>query len=154
MEVIDRPVVLLDIDGVVTTSRMKHAMGSETYINPAQVEMLNKLVERTNAVVVISSSWRFDADVRERLRTAGFRGDFHERWRTGEYGQSRGHEIQAWLDVEDPENYVILDDDRGTLPSQRARHVRPRSESGLFDSHIEEAVEILADADYANRDFA
>ncbi|WP_354665787.1 HAD domain-containing protein, partial [Escherichia coli] len=70
--------------------------------------------------------------MRERLRDAGFRGEFHRRWRTGEYGKCRGDEIQVWLDLERPVKYVILDDDRGTLPSQKARHVRPRAESGLF----------------------
>lgn len=53
-------VVFLDIDGVLNCSKTKNPRKFPYVVDPKLLARLNKLLERTAAKVVLSSSWRLD----------------------------------------------------------------------------------------------
>lgn len=111
--------IFLDIDGPLNTGRNDY-LDPERYghhFDNEAVGNLRKIVEATDASIVISSSWRHMGIKRMREIwkdwklpgkvigcTPGGWGD--ERFNT------RGEEIQAWLDenAKGPKSYVIFDD--------------------------------------------
>lgn len=121
-------VIFLDIDGVLncagTTDRWPKNSGM-LGIEPAKVKIFNNILRRTDARVVLSSTWRHDDDWLRTMKANGL----HSRYfidRTprmplmgGAEMMERGKEIQAWLDKH-PEvtKYAIIDDDSDMLPEQ------------------------------------
>lgn len=120
-------VLFLDIDGVLNGDEfLDEDFPKPTYdgvedwmlwwldnINPASVEVLNHILEKTNTQVVLSSNrrnWASLEDIRVIFETAGFRGKIIDITPTCRF-QSRGTEIRAWLDKNHPEFFLILDDD-------------------------------------------
>jgi hypothetical protein len=136
-------VVFVDIDGVLNSyrwfERSNQKLGltgrelMKSRIDPAAVEHLNRILDRTASVSVLSSTWRALVPLpklREVLREVGFRHlitdrtplpsehdtAVFERYKGRQPGTfepyPRGYEIQQWLDAH-PEvtSFVILDDD-------------------------------------------
>ncbi|MBY0361097.1 MAG: hypothetical protein K2X45_04265 [Phreatobacter sp.] len=137
--------VFVDFDGVLTTDKDKLRMGSQTYLHPAQVGMLNDIVDPSGAVVVVSSTWRFDSNTPQILRAAGFTGAFHpDGWRTGPYRDSRGDELVEALRVFRPARFVFLDDDPSVPPMLKAHHVQPDPSKGLGPLHVDDALFALS----------
>jgi hypothetical protein len=104
-------VLFLDIDGVLN-SRKYFAMGVPVndriyladndyarMIDPEAVELLNEVIDRTGARIVVSSSWRqaFDtfADLRACLLRAGIRRCIVSR--TPFINAERHKEVERWL---------------------------------------------------------
>ncbi len=155
-------VVFLDFDGVLNgtvenkgerggLAEFGTALWCSEQIDEALVERLNAIVEATDAVVVISSSWRNVHPLnklRQMLYIAGFRGSvigdtprLHRR--PDGVPQHREHEIQAWLDAAGSgvTSFVILDDlDMGFLGE---RLVRTPVQFGLDDDHVIQAIDLL-----------
>ena len=142
-----KPVIFLDMDGVLCTPRAAVATrdsGLIRALDPLGIAFLNRLCEDTGAVYVVSSTWRKEIEVPLLLQAAGVRGDCHVDWRTDEHGPRRGDEIQRWLDAHpDVTNFVILDDDTDFLESQKARHVKTDVTNGMMLEHYESARNIL-----------
>lgn len=121
-------VIFLDIDGVLNsrhTPLKKCFKGFEEdeRTDPRCVQLLNTVVERTQAKIVISSAWRIQHSAEELqayFKHCGFTGEIigvtpvllnvdldpedPDEW-------ERGDEIQEWLDNNEVENFIILDDD-------------------------------------------
>lgn len=155
-------VVFLDVDGVLNSSPYlaglteRHGTydgNEERMLDPAAVERVNQIVERTGAAVVISSSWRQVhrmPDLRMFLRKRGLRGHVvigvTPTARTGSgscLGALRGSEIQEWLDAHrHVTSFAILDDsaDMGHLVHKL---IQTSYGSGLLDEHVERAVAML-----------
>ena len=77
----------------------KHLLFSLRNVNPAAVALLNRVIERTGAKVVISSSWRHAFTIegfRWLFGEKGFRGEVIG-CTTLEERLTRGAEIWAWL---------------------------------------------------------
>lgn len=164
-------VVFLDFDGVLNSAPYlydgeartagQREAGEAGAIDPVNVRRLNRLLRRTGAKVVISSSWRHVRDIsqlRAILRVRGLRGtviDKTPEWVTrpggsivvGTYGE-RGDEIRAWLDgaqgqcFDRVESFVVLDDD-SDMTAVRERFVQTSMETGLTDQDVERAIAIL-----------
>lgn len=151
-------VLFLDIDGVLNTAdtwhKTKHLRGKpcsnferwSRMIDPELVVNLNKVIEATDAKVVVSSTWRlsFEApELQKLLESQGFVGEVIDRtpdasevnniWQKHfqKYPPSdnyenwqRGFEIQAWL-FEHPEvkTFAIVDDD-SDMAHLIKRHVK------------------------------
>lgn len=140
-------VIFLDVDGVLNM----HGSGGLFTLNRKRLQLLDKLVKDTNAVVVVSSTWRIDFQHMRKLRNVlGYRG-IKIIGVTDQLGLSanggryyRGHEIQKWLD-EHPEvnNYVILDDDSDMLDSQLRNFVQTDGNIGLTETLVYRATYIL-----------
>lgn len=139
-------VLFLDIDGVILSGEELWASGNPRYLPPHKVELLNEVIERTGAVVVVSSTWRHDRETPSLLRKAGFRGRFHDDWRTERFSTAfRGAEIAEWLTRHpEVERYAILDDDSDMLENQRPFFVQTRFTVGLMREHVEALVDILS----------
>ena len=112
-----RRVIFLDIDGVLAPIRRWERYGD---LDPACIQVLNEIVARGGADVVVSSTWRYGktiAELQEILDAHGFTGCVLDKTPTGAPGAGRGEEIAAWLAEHDVCGYVIIDDhaDMGEL---------------------------------------
>lgn len=175
-------VVFLDIDGVLNSEGMlfkldeKHrALGHheqcecyrlERMIDDEAVIRLNRLLEATNAKVVISSSWRKLMDPPELARclvSHGFLGEvigetpdgpnypgfaLHMLDGVEEVGPidhiDRGHEIAFWLHQHpEVERFVILDD-CSDMAHLKNRLVQTDGIEGLLDEHVELAINMMS----------
>jgi len=118
-------VIFLDIDGVlVTRNSVKYQYQNfpdDTSIRfgKSAVKNLNKLIRRTKAEIVISSTWRLFhslEDLQNIFKKQGIRGKIISTTSIEkapvEIDIPRGQKITAWL-VQHPEveKYVIIDDD-------------------------------------------
>lgn len=139
-------IIFLDFDGVITLPPYWN-------INVDKLKNLKKIVDATNAKIVISSSWRgldlastkesifknikrcarnkminwFEDNIYDITPVAGFRGE----------------EIQKWIDSHDIENYVILDDDSDMLDSQWQHFVQTNYEFGITEQQIGLSIKVL-----------
>lgn len=166
-----RPVVFLDIDGVLNShtffrSRVTPEQAAEmragpvvlrgddeqarAMIDPAAVEHLNTLIEKSGAEIVISSTWRHAFTmgiIRRALHANGFRHNRSIIGQTPSYGRGgdRGHEIQQWLDEANPapDRFVILDDNED-MAHLRGHLVRTHYVDGLKAEHVATALARLA----------
>jgi Swiss Army Knife RNA repair-like protein len=135
-----RRVIFLDIDGVLAPIRQWDRYGD---LDRACVAVLNEIVARVGAEIVVSSTWRYGktaAELQQMLAAAGFAGRVVDVTPTGAPGASRGDEISAWLAEHDVSGYVIIDDhvDVGTL---RRHLVQTHPAHGLSSA---EAARVIA----------
>jgi hypothetical protein len=153
-----RPVIFLDMDGVLCTPRAALALGDHgllAVLDPVSVAILNMLVRRSRAHVVMSSTWRLGHDRHSMeciLRAGGCRFHLHEDWRTTNIQQTsqqwinqrRGMEVDEWLSRH-PEvpSYLILDDDSDFSDAQKERLVLTSGEDGILWEHWMRAMDLL-----------
>jgi len=159
-------VIFLDFDGVITTPE------SHYELCPKKMALLKKIVDATDAKIVISSSWRrtnledtikhitdtgnpfvknnpfilADKVVGITHRMFGFIHPHKDR----HCKIPRGVEINAWVFEHemDIESYVILDDDDDMLYIQRNRFIHTDGLQGLTDSDVDRAIDILTNKPY------
>lgn len=156
-------IIFLDIDGVLNSQAYHYKIGgyrgssrSAEFLDPDAIERLNKIVESTEAKVVLSSSWRYGyindipglRDMFERNRIKVDVIDI-----TPIIAGPRGAEIQSWLDEHkdvDIESFIIFDDSDDMI------HLKPRLiqttlAHGLQSSHTLKAIAMLLEP--CTRDF-
>lgn len=155
-------IIFQDIDGCLNnfaviraSERGTKSKGSDTNpitylvssIGPELVSRLNRLVEATQAVLVISSTWRkwyTIEQMKEAFKTQGFQGTIIGM--TPDNGTHRGLEIAEWLEVNkdryDVESFVILDDD-SDMSHLKHRLVKTSMLEGLCDDHVDRAIAML-----------
>ena len=150
-----KKIIFLDIDGVLNSwdYMITLPVGMESteanQIDPALVQNLNKIVDKTSAQVVLSSTWRILCrlpEMRQILRSRGAKIDLIDK--TPRLYGHRGQEIQKWLDDAknlgiEVESFVILDDgnDMDHL-SDRLVLIDPNI--GLQDSDADKAIKLLS----------
>jgi hypothetical protein len=151
-----RKVLFLDVDGVLNRHRPVGDDGRliwENWVHPELMARLNRIIDATGAVVVMSSTWRIGkrlADLRGGLGGVGFSGRLIGATPTGRCSWHegmpcsaghRGAEIAHWLSEHQGRvgNFVILDDesDMGRL---REHLVQVDWQSGLSDGDVERAI--------------
>lgn len=127
-------VLFLDIDGVLN----KHedylvrceGQNSILIMNVTLVRRLEKILEETDAKVVLSSSWRNIQGGREFVEHMGI-SVMDE---TDNGPGCRGDQIQRWLDAHpEVETYAIVDDDSDMLDHQRKHFVQTEFTYGLTE---------------------
>ncbi len=143
-------VIFLDVDGVLnndaTSTRTKQ--GAE-FVDDFLIERLKRLIDETDAAVVMSSSWRYgrnckshNADFNELIEKLKSHDIDIEDYTPELHITDKSMEIDEYLQGHpEVENFVILDDDRMELHSDH--HVRTLNRYGLTDEKVEEAIEIL-----------
>ena len=127
-------VIFLDIDGVLNVIPQGHdAFGG--IFHPDFVDNLKRIIDETDAKIVISSSWRHSG-LQKMLDMWEFRnlpgeviGVTPDLYRfldfEGERTMVRGDEIQAVLNIhQEITHYVILDDDTDMLKHQLGNFVQ------------------------------
>ena len=154
----DEKIVFADIDGVLNSRQSitnAHYKGEysryNTYPAPYHVKQLNKIIELTNAKVVISSTWRIGksiSELRHILLLADFKGNLVDTTPILDKSDPdiiRGMEIRAWLDLHpDIRKFVILDED-SDMGNLTPHLVQTTFEWGLTEEHIDKAVKILTE---------
>lgn len=119
----------------------------EDMLDPRAIVQLKKIVETTGASIVLSSSWRWEKGLRDKV---------HYQLREKEIDfidtttlqiditLSRGKEIDKYLENHpEIENFVILDDDEIQSATLKPHHVRTTFKYGLTREKAEEAIKIL-----------
>lgn len=104
--------LFLDVDGVLNTIRQREIFGTE-YIDPQAVQLLSRIINRTKAKIILSSSWRLNLEDRGRVMQAIRKGEleiYDYTPRLGE-GVDRSEEISHWLRENPTQKFAILDDD-------------------------------------------
>ena len=135
-------VIFLDIDGVLAPVRRWDRYGD---LDPACIQVLNEIVARGQADVVVSSTWRYGktaAELQIILESQGFTGRVVDKTPTGTPGAGRGEEIASWLAEHDVSGYVIIDDhvDMGELENHL---VQTHPAHGLQSADAPRAIAML-----------
>lgn len=144
-------VIFLDIDGVVNCQTTMQRHRGTIGIDPYKAFTVARLVERVDAKVVLSSTWRLWEDARAEVRKQVCKFidvtprlyrdlktneivDDYDRDKGGVTSVERGHEIKTWLDAH-PEvtDYAILDDSGDMLPEQQAHFFQTSWEKGITE---------------------
>ncbi len=150
----------LDLDGVLNGAeymrerRLTVPRPTTTHIDEPAVARLNRITDRTGALIVISSTWRVNKSVRfmaEVFRIHGVTGRVIDRTPRRFQGCNRGPrglEIQDWMDAQ-PETIVaeqiVILDDNGGMEHLTHRLVQTQWAYGLQDEHVERCVEMLGE---------
>ena len=150
-------ILFLDIDGVlnsgafIATKKLEQSLVPskdswwQEMLDPNAIDLLNRLLRRTEAKVVVSSSWRHALeveDLRRILGGVGFKGEVIG-MTPKRGGLCRGDRIKLWLDsVDDIESFVILDDD-DDMGGFDERLVLTDGDFGLRPKDCEAAEQIL-----------
>ena len=145
-------VIFLDFDGVIT-------IPPKWYLQADLIKNVKKIVDKTGAKIVVSSSWRMDT-IEETIDKMIGRPKRCPRNRmlnwfidnlydvTHTYRGLRGQEVKDWLNEHDDiENYVIIDDDGDFLDEQLYHFVQTNYEDGLTEVETKRAIKVL------NKDF-
>lgn len=152
------PLIFLDIDGVLNNypglvklrARQvgAHDIDDSEDMFPEHVERLNRIIQETGALVVLSSSWRrmFPlVTIVSFLERRGFRGRIIGKTPTSLSGY-RGEEINRWLAENTsggvPPRFVILDDGSDMEPHQD-RLVQTDMDLGLTEEDAARAISLL-----------
>ena len=157
-------VIFLDFDGVLNSAeymlfnKEEWNSGDDAgMIDPDSVALVNQIIEKTGAKVVISSSWRLGHTIDELktiLKRKGFIGEvigmtpptflLNPDDEENKQFSERGHEIQKWLRTqkETIESFVILDDE-SDMVHLKPRLVQTTWRSGINETHIEAAIKML-----------
>jgi hypothetical protein len=158
---IDGPirVVFLDIDGVLNShDSMKffadQGVHPDDRMDPKAIKLLNELTDKTDAKIVVSSTWRLPfvdsgnlqgmADLLKRNGITGqVIGMTPDLWAV-KRDRVRGDEIQWWMDNSGNQidSFVILDDD-SDMSHLRDKLVKTSMSNGLQRSHILDAMIVL-----------
>nr|USU32850.1 HAD domain-containing protein [Methylobacterium sp. OTU13CASTA1] len=147
----DRPVIFLDIDGVLNSRDCWDRLrGSRHKVDREKVALLNEVVAATGCRIVVSSVWRFGCGMgkdgcRPILRHYGLKARFRRDWRTPRSRDGiRGGEIADWLSRNGSPPYAIVDDDSDMLPEQMARFVQTTFHAGLTREHADRLIALLS----------
>ena len=138
-----RPVIFLDIDGVLAPIRRWDRYED---LDPGCVKRLNEIVAGAGADVVVSSTHRHGksvAELQELLAAAGFVGDVLDKTPVGAPGDDRGDEIAAWLAAHPVAGYVILDDHVVDASTPRTHLVLTHPARGLQPADVALAIDLL-----------
>jgi hypothetical protein len=154
-------VIFLDFDGVLNSVSFHTKLAKDEVVYDGQtppldraaVEVLNKVVRQTGAMVVVSSTWRKGSSRTQLsgwLKDAGFEGVVIGATGTI-HNAPRGHEIQEWLDQR-PQvhehrfgpvtHFVILDDDTD-MADLYPKLVHVDYEDGLTEKYLPDILKHL-----------
>lgn len=135
-------ILFLDIDGVANCKTTGQQHRGVIGIDPYKAFLIGKILDQTDAVMVLSSTWRLWKDSRDEVEkqiatifncTPQFTG------------RPRGEEIDSWLKNASwkIERYAILDDDSDMLPNQLSNFFKTSWETGLTDEIAEKVIKHL-----------
>ena len=154
-------IIFLDIDGVLATNKefamnrtkfqTKHPEAKEIRIpypfNPGCVKIFNEILDETNAIIVLSSDWRFYWDLTDLDKIFKFNGvkkspvsitSKMKRKMSSELEDDRSFQIKTYVDEMLPDVWVAIDD--LNLKSLGDNFIRTKDSEGLKQSSIKEKI--------------
>lgn len=157
--------IFLDIDGVINTQHNIERLTLQgmpwrdevgPYFDPIAVENLSRIIDETQADIVITSSWRHKGE--EAMQTLWALRKMHGILVgiTPAICRNafclRGMEILQWIAnhrAEEPSEirYVIIDDGTDFLPEQMPKAVITNPQVGITRQNAERAIAILTEED-------
>lgn len=152
-------VIFLDIDGVMNTSASFADAKRRGYIpfgadgwDERAVKALKKILAKTNALIVISSTWRISHEQPELSRAFTMYNlpPWFDVTTFITLSRFRGKEIKAWLEKHpEVKSYVILDNDSDMLAEQMPFFVQTNFRGdGLTEELADKAIAILNGVDH------
>ena len=150
-------IIFLDIDGVLNCvtdnipSEYLHDLQkiAQTGINDRCASVLNNIIKKTNAKIVISSSWRtyFSLDeLKEIFKYKNIKATILGITPSRFSNYDRGQEIRWWLEDHYVKSYVIIDDTYYygfKKPELNERFLYIEDGDGLRYRHIKPIINIL-----------
>ncbi len=133
-------VIFLDVDGVLNSVKDKFSQTLET---SSHLMLLSELVQRTNAEIVLSSSWRGVPSLRRVLDDKLHEVNVVIASVTRSLPGTRGVEIKDWLIDKNVDSFVILDDDDDMDEMTNTNLVLVNANNGLQRKDVENALKIL-----------
>ena len=152
----EKKYLFLDIDGVLNSFDDYNMTGDEFLknlshisftISDKQMDLLNKIVEEYNPVVILSSYWRTRYSLKELnniFKKNGFVGKISGITnKQGEEHKDRWKQIKQYIDSKNIKNYIILDDEDITRKEEKIPNfVRTDSYRGLTEKHLKDIRKI------------
>lgn len=144
-------VIFLDINGVLT-NRNSNPSNFFYGLDQANVACLAKLVQQTEARLILASTWRteFDAHMNPCSSiTKGFATALQNYGltlydQTRHLNGGRSKEVSNWLETHDDiESFVILDDTDFNWGILSPYWIPIHSDTGLIDKNVDDAKNIL-----------
>jgi len=148
-------VIFLDIDGVLNTidtfKRRKDIYNNYGVIIPRidfyRVKFLKEIIDKTDAKIIISSTWRkYDNDMKELKHVFSlFDLDIYDVTCIDISGK-KGIEINDWLNKNEVDSFVIIDDETSDMIHLEKYVVKTRENfkaTGLLEKHVDVAINIL-----------
>ena len=154
-------IIFLDIDGVLATHKefmmnrtkfqTKHPEAKEIRIpypfNQGCVKVFNEILDETNAVIVLSSDWRFHWDLNDLDKIFKFNGikkspiaitSKIKRKLSSDLEDDRSFQIKKYVDEILPDSWVAIDD--LNLLSLGDNFIRTKDMEGLKQTGIKEKI--------------
>jgi hypothetical protein len=151
----DERIIFLDVDGVLNNLGSVIGLGNPSKVfDPVSVALIRKLIDKTGARIVVSSTWRMcpsESYLKQELERCGAdKLTWFIIGCTPELSGPRGAEIARWIaDKGFTGRYVIIDDDSDMLQEQMPMFVQTTFEDGFRVRHYKRALEILGEQDEA-----
>lgn len=151
--------IFLDFDGVLNTeqNRAERAVSGKEMtdefgplFSPKSVSCLGEIIERTNAKIVVSSSWGrlYGLDeVRQMWISRGLPGKIYRNLADYSEAKKRGEAIAQFMKHCEDTPYIILDDEDDFLPEQNENFIRINPVTGISKKDVELAVAKLNELD-------
>lgn len=153
-------VIFLDVDGVLIHLKCYiKGSGKAAQPDPACIERLNLITDRTEAGIVISSTWRttnknHEENIRENqelldrfgitAKLVGYTKRL-ECWQGNIYlAKERGDEIAEWLSRHPHVHRFVIIDDDDDMGRLKKHLVQTHFDTGLTDVHVREIIRHLA----------
>lgn len=151
-------VIFLDVDGVLNCQKTEAKCRGFIGVDSKKVKLLKKIVDATDAKIVLSSSWKIgwwkyhkeDQDqeghyLDQKLKREGLRIIDKT---TDPDCERRGEGILNWLDDHIVESFVILDDEvfdyeQCNIMDRLVKTSFYDDDGGLQERHVEQAINIL-----------
>lgn len=160
-------VIFLDIDGVLNSNFWNDSHQKEisdgTLIDTENIQLLAKLVRKTNSKIILHSGWKFwfDSNLQptrkesenlvmllqqEGLVIDGITPDFstEEIRKNRKFSLIKASEILAWLtDHKEVDKWIVIDDLDLHNPEIEAHQIKADSSIGLTIENVQKAEKLL-----------
>ena len=150
-----RPVIFLDFDGVLNTEQYQAQLAIEgkptkdrwgPLFDPKAVGNLRRILDATDSIIVVSSSWRYIhrlSSLRLMWSARNLPGEIIDTIPCGATYISRGEDIEYWLERNNRPQYVIIDDLGDFFPEQLDHFVQTNPIVGITDADALKAIDLL-----------
>ena len=145
-------IIFLDIDGVLRTFKSDLEWSKllnkpvfkdfERRFDPKSASIINEISHYTRAKIVISSNWRIKLSLDKLKQIFRKNGIYVEIVGKLDIFASRGEEIRYWLDNNQTNNYIVIDDQISDIVKYipKDRIVKVDSKIGLTEEDYIETI--------------